>query len=165
MRTPTADEDTWGTNLNIHVVDFKINTNISVLDAVKLEIKYDIPAVNNNVTLKVKNIFPNGKIGVSLNNDPINPNLTSPYTISSIPIGTQVNLEAQEQNINGYDWIWNDVEAPIYPSKWVKYNSLGGQTFKSLTKNYSFQAALDDDNTTYEAGLRKICNITFKNNL
>ncbi len=118
-----------------------------------LHIDYEVP-------ITAQNNFSGGLININVDNPATSK--TTPSTFSVIPGVSTVTLQAVDQNDGTYDRIWNDTEAPLYPSKWekVKFNQ---RTFKSWNQSYSFTAAEDDGNTIYEAGLRKLCNITFKN--
>lgn len=115
-----------------------------------------VPQVN----ITAQSNFTGGDIKVGIDIDPVNE--TSPFNFLT-NVGSTVNLEAVEQSNGGYSRIWNDTEAPIDKSKWVK--RVGGGSFdKSPNKSYSFTAAIDDHGSAYEAGLRKVCNVSFKNN-
>jgi len=120
-----------------------------------LVIDYSVPPVQVNITAQNNFIYGTIKVGVNTSAT----QKTSPYAFTAIE-GNTVNLEAQEQNYDNYYRIWNDTEAPIGPSKWIKILP-GNQADKSSGISYSFTAAANDNNSTYEAGLRKICNTTF----
>lgn len=112
-----------------------------------MHIYYDLP-----VSIIAQNNFPDGKIFVD------NTEWDAPKTFAK-NVGETATLKAKEQIDNlGYYRIWNDVEALIKKSKWIK----NGELDVSELLEYSFQVAQGDDNTIYEAGLRKICNVTFQ---
>ena len=88
---------------------------------------------------------------------------TSPYSFQA-ESGNTVYLDAVEnQSYNTYNWIWNDSEAPLYKSRWRKRYPNGSSEPKGESQNISFAAVTSDHNSTYEAGLRKECNIDFAN--
>jgi len=126
---------------------------------------YDIQGIQliyPSIPIKAQNNFNGGSIYV--NNFSIAK--TAPYNFE-IETGDEVeiSLGAIEQNDGTYDRIWNDTEAPLNLSTWVKETSLGGRSDKSFSQNYTFDAKQDDNNSTYEAGLRKVFNIDFQNQL
>ena len=104
-----------------------------------MHIYYDLP-----VTITAQNNFPGGKIYVdSEEND-------APWPFTKI-VGETATLKAKEQNDNlGYPRIWNDIEAPLNKSKWLKNGADVGSMIEK-----SFVVAQSDDEKTYEAGLRK----------
>lgn len=125
----------------------------------RLEVTFTVPPAQVNIT--AQNNFTYGTIKVGVNASATQ--RTSPYPFTAT-VGNTVNLEAQEQSYGGYNWIWNDTEAPANPSKWEKVVDIN-RTQVSTSISHSFTAASNDNNSTYEAGLRKICNISFQNNL
>jgi hypothetical protein len=137
------------------------NENSNLTEAtveLRLEVTYTVPVTQVNITAQNNFIYGTIKVGVNASAT----QRTSPYPFTPT-VGNTVNLEAQEQYYDGYYRIWNDTEAPLNPSKWEKIVGFNRE-FKSSNINYSFTAAENDNNSTYEAGLRKICNITFQNN-
>lgn len=140
---------TW--TLTLYNIDGSNNTTYDSDDvtfSVSLS-SYSITAQNN---------FSGGEINVGVNTSPTV--RTSPYSFTAQTNQT-VNLEAIEnQSSGGYSWIWNDTEAPANSSNWLKYvNGYPSQVNTSIS--HSFTAADNDNNSTYEAGLRKVCNLTF----
>ncbi|MCB0732295.1 MAG: hypothetical protein KDC88_14825, partial [Ignavibacteriae bacterium] len=75
--------------------------------------------------------------------------------------GSNIGLEALEQNFNGYYFIWNT--SGTNNSKWdrIPYQSSG--IFHSYNRATTYSVISSDNYTTLEAGLRKICGITFRN--
>jgi len=111
---------------------------------IRLIISYKTP-----VKFTIKNNFGAGKLLVNNQEKP------SGYQMSVPKNGTNVKLEAIEnQAHNGYQYIWNDNEAPKFPSGWKENN-------REVTKNkvYQFSVKTSNHNKFYEAGLRKVCNV------
>ena len=124
---------------------------------------YDIQGIQliyPPMSVTAQNNFDGGSIYVNI----FSTAKTAPYNFT-IETGdeVEVSLGAIEQNDGTYDRIWNDNEAPLNLSTWVKETSLGGRSDKSFSQNYTFDAEQDDNNSTYEAGLRKIFNVSFSN--
>lgn len=108
--------------------------------------------VDNNFTDNTGNNT-HGKVGIS--GYPANP--TAPITIKKAP-GQSVTLTAispQTDNQN-YQMIWHT--GTVNPSKWRR-NEEPFLPDQSVT----FTVSSSDNNATYQAQLRKICNITFQN--
>jgi len=104
-----------------------------------MHIYYDLP-----VTITAQNNFPGGKIYVDSEEK------DAPWPFTKI-VGETATLKAKEQNDNlGYPRIWNDIEAPLNKSKWLKNGADVGSMIEK-----SFVVAQTDDGKTYEAGLRK----------
>ena len=104
-----------------------------------MHIYYDLP-----VTITAQNNFPGGKIYVDSEEK------DAPWLFTKI-VGETATLKAKEQNDNlGYPRIWNDIEAPLNKSKWLKNGADVGSMIEK-----SFVVAPSDDGKTYEAGLRK----------
>jgi hypothetical protein len=102
---------------------------------------------STNVDITAQNNFIYGIIKVGVDQPAAQRNSPFPFSAN---VGQTVNFEAQNQTHGGYERVWNNY-APNVPSKWRK----NGTIDVSSTINYSFQAAQNDDNATYEAGLRK----------
>ena len=104
-----------------------------------MHIYYDLP-----VTITAQNNFPGGKIYVDSEEK------DAPWPFTKI-VGETATLKAKEQNDNlGYPRIWNDIEAPLNKSKWLKNGADVGSMIEK-----SFVVAQSDDGKTYETGLRK----------
>lgn len=139
-----TDEETFGTNRNIHLIDFKRTPTHNVLSALRIIITYTLPASNVNMT--VQNNFPGGTIFVDSEEK------ISPFYPFTKLTGTTAILRAKEQNDNlGYSRIWNDIEAPMNKSKWIK----NSEEEISLQIEHNFPVTQGDNNSIYEAGLRK----------
>jgi len=124
---------------------------------------YDIQGIQliyPSISVTAQNNFDGGSIYV---ND-FSIAKTSPYNFE-IETGNEVdvNLGAIEQSDGTYERIWNDVEAPLNLSTWVKESSSGSISDASYNKNHNFNASQDDANSTYEAGLRKVFNVSLSN--
>ncbi len=145
FRIPVSSEETWGTNRNLHVIDFK-STDAFPQQALKLVINYTVPPL----TLTAQNNFTGGRIYVD---DMVN-DKAAPYTFTK-NISENVTLKAKEQIDNlGYNRIWNDNEAPNALSRWYKNGIPGSFSIENM-----FNATQSDNNAIYEAGLRKLFNI------
>ncbi|MBK7104540.1 MAG: T9SS type A sorting domain-containing protein [Ignavibacteriae bacterium] len=75
--------------------------------------------------------------------------------------GDNIGLEAIEQYYNSYNYIWNT--SGTNNSDWgrIPYQSTRSPFSSNRVSTYSVISS--DNNTTLEAGLRKICNINFAN--
>jgi hypothetical protein len=124
--------------------------------SLSLQITYTIPVTQVNIT--AQNSFIYGAINVGVNQSATQQ--TSPYPFTPT-VGNTVNLGAIEQSYGGYNRVWNTT-VPNNPSAWVKIVNYNRSTISSSI-NYSFTAATNDNNSTYEAGLRKLCSATFQN--
>jgi hypothetical protein len=108
--------------------------------------------VDNNFTDNTGNNT-HGKVGIS--GYPVNP--TAPITIKKAP-GQSVTLTAispQTDNQN-FQMIWHT--GTVNASEWRR-----NQVFFRPDQSVTFTVSSSDSNATYQAQLRKICNITFRN--
>ena len=122
------------------------------------EVTFNVAPATYSIT--AQNNFSGGQIKVGVNGTPITK--TSPYVFSAT-INNIVNLEAIENQSNGgYNWIWNDLEAPLNKSDWGKRedNNWGHFDYNQAT---NFTVNSTDDNAIYQANLRKVCSLTFTN--
>lgn len=81
-------------------------------------------------------------------------------------LNTNISLSLNEPQYTtnpNYTWIWNDTEAPLNPSYWYKKKN-GIVVSQRSEQSFSFAVTVDDHGATYEANLRKKCNLTFINN-
>ncbi|MEW6196948.1 MAG: T9SS type A sorting domain-containing protein [Bacteroidota bacterium] len=81
-------------------------------------------------------------------------------------LNTNISLSLNEPQYTtnpNYTWIWNDTEAPLNPSYWYKKKN-GSVVSQRSEQSFSFSVTVDDHGATYEANLRKKCNLTFINN-
>ncbi|MEX0844342.1 MAG: T9SS type A sorting domain-containing protein [Balneolaceae bacterium] len=112
--------------------------SISTLD-IELEITYTYEAY----PIIVRNDFnglSGGNIGVGKNATAVS--RSSPYTVTAIN-GDKINLEAYDnQNINGYTWVFNDTEDPENNSRWA-INKSGNIT--TISSNQSTSRTANDD--------------------
>ena len=125
-----------------------------------LHIKWEMPAQIFAVTAQNDmNGWSGGNIGAGVVSASSHP---SPYTFPATETVTY-KLKAfdnQHNDVNGYDYIYNDTEeAPLNKSEWKKTIS-NNETPMGATVDQTFQAV---SNATYKAYLRKICNLTFTN--
>jgi hypothetical protein len=92
---------------------------------------------------------------------------TAPYNFQK-QIGQTTTLTAQSPQTDGqnYQRVWS-TGAPVFNSKWREYNAGGDITLNNTITNISYTTVSltnNDDRSTFEAGLRKVCNINFQNN-
>lgn len=123
---------------------------------------YDIQGIQeiySPIPVKIENNFTGGIIYV--NNYSISKTAPVNLTINSKD-DLPVSIGAIDQNDGTYNRIWNDTEAPLYESVWLKETITGNSNVESSNQNETIYPASND--RIYEAGLRKICGITFKNN-
>jgi hypothetical protein len=111
-----------------------------------LNLVYTVQATNVDIT--AQNNFIYGTIKVGVDEEAVQQNSPFPF---SADIGQTVNLEAQNQTYGGYERVWNNY-APNATSKWLKN---GLDILNAVNIDYHFQVSQNDDNATYEAGLRK----------
>ena len=87
---------------------------------------------------------------------------TSPYQ-TVLQEDDVINMRAKEPQVaNGYNWVWNDTEAPENKSKWEK--SLQGvpvELGENQTTLYEVQSG--DNGSIILGNLQKVCNISFQN--
>ncbi|KAF0162219.1 MAG: hypothetical protein FD188_173 [Ignavibacteria bacterium] len=137
--------------------DGESSSNSKATVGLSLTIDYTVPPAQVNIT--AQNNFLYGTIKVGYGEPATQRSSPFPFTTT---VGTAVNLEAQDQSYDNYWRLWNDTEALSNKSKWLKFAN-GIQTEKSTGVSYSFTAAENDNNSTYEAGMRKLCSLTFSN--
>jgi hypothetical protein len=148
------------TKLNIGLqISSEIPFNVTwraKLEYVKLEIE---SYLTQDIT--IQNNFPGGIIKAGIINQMSTQN--SPCSLKVLD-GSNLEIEAIENQTDneGYSRIWNDIEAPNELSKWERIVD-GNRSFRATSKNYDFTTTSDDSNSIYEAGLRKLCNVTFSN--
>lgn len=159
-----TDEETFGTNKNTHYIDYKRGTSVDVHHALKIVINYSTPIEEINLTAKNRmGTYEGGLIGVGVNETATEKN--SPYSFPA-EVGDNINLLAIEnQNYNSYNWIWNDTEAELYRSEWEQKYSDGHSESRGISESISRIPSVDDNNSTFIANLRKVCNISFSNQL
>ncbi|MEW6654391.1 MAG: hypothetical protein AB1394_13145, partial [Bacteroidota bacterium] len=102
----------------------------------------------------VSNIFDGGNVSIDNQDRPSG----SAKTVMS---GNSIGIGAIEQSYSGYNWVWST--SGSYLSKWVKRKYQGAQSDLSSSQSTSYSVATDDNATTLEAGLRKLCSLTFQN--
>jgi hypothetical protein len=148
------------TKLNIGLqISSEVSSSVTwraKLEYVKLEIE---SYLTQDIT--IQNNFPGGIIKAGIVNQISTQN--SPCSLTVLD-GSNLEIEAIENQTDneGYSRIWNDTEAPLNESIWEKLRD-GNRTDKGSAINYTFTSTSDDSNSIYEAGLRKLCNVTFSN--
>jgi hypothetical protein len=100
----------------------------------------------------VTNIFDGGNVSIDNQNRPSG----SAKTVVS---GNSIGIGAIEQSYGGYNWVWSS--SGSYTSEWLRKKYQGGISSESSSQSTSYSVATDDNATTLEAGLRKVCNLTF----
>jgi|GEM_PF-6883381 len=157
-----VDESNFGTNLNTHYCDFKTSSNASVEEGIGIKITFTVPVTTVNLTAKNDmNGWNGGNIGVGINTSATSK--PSPYPINNVNIGNIINLQAYEnQSYSGYNWIWNDTEAPNEKSEWRR--EIGGNS-TPISNNQStpYTVASNDNGANLIGKLKKVCNLTFTN--
>ena len=125
----------------------------------KVQIKYEI------VKLTVRNDmhgYHGGHIGVGINTSPILRN--SPYITPVLSYGTSIKLYAYEDNYyGGYNYIWNDTEAPKNNSVWSKEDGeIGHQVPSNTSQTTAYSVVKKDGGAKLIARLKRVCNVTQK---
>ncbi|HKI44985.1 MAG TPA: hypothetical protein VKA08_06570, partial [Balneolales bacterium] len=111
--------------------------------AVSISINLTVTYTYQAYTLTAQNNFGTdhgGQIGVGVNTDAVS--RTSPYTISAIN-GDSIHLAAYDhQHIDGYEWVFNNTEAPENQSEWTIKK---GGTTKHLSSSQTTTHTADND--------------------
>lgn len=115
--------------------------------------------VNFDVTIGTKIRFANNFGGGQIQ---INGSSTSSPYDTKVVAGNTVSLGAIEQGYSSYNQTWSTSGANT--SKWKRIDQYGSSSQLSTSQNTSYTIQSNDDNSTIEAGLRKICNIGFNTN-
>ena len=111
-------------------------------------------SVETYFKVRVENNFTGGSINVA------GLTKTSPHD-KSVKGGDSFTIGALAQNSGGYDRVWNT--NGTNNSKWEKKLYGGSPTFYSYSQNTNYTVSSNDVSTSLIAGLRKICEISFKN--
>lgn len=141
-----------------HTVQFSLlSINCNTLNCFHAIIhKVYVFTVTVNFKIRHENIFTYGTIYVDNYTTPRN----SPYDRTSNP-NNSYSIGAIDQSYGGYNWSWNN--SGINNSKWIRRTSDGSEYNYSYDRNTNYTVQPNDKNTKLIAGLRKICNITFRN--
>jgi hypothetical protein len=76
----------------------------------------------------------------------------------------QMHIAPLSPTMPGYNLIYNETQAPLNKSEWKIYDQNYHFTNQSLTPfSNTFSMIKSQDNWTYEAQMKKLCNITFQN--
>ena len=124
------------------------NQSYAQINYVHLKIVYQRPASTVNAT--VRNDFhgqDGGQVGMGINNSAVSYN--SPKSFSALE-GQTLNLAAYDhQTVGGYEWVFNNTEAPSNKSTWQWRKQ--GQTTKNISNNQSASHTLvaKDDGATF----------------
>ena len=125
-----------------------------------LEVKYTRPGnLLNFIAQNYMDGGVSGTIGVGINIPTITER-TSPFSFSIYETQTMYFQAYDNQQYNNYNWIFNDTEAPSGKSEWQKdyYNQI---TNISSQATISRSAMNSENGATFQAVLRKVCNLTF----
>jgi hypothetical protein len=146
-----TDEETWGTNRNIHYIDFQYSNN-PVITALRIKINYTVPSSNVSITADNNFIASGGANRGTMVIDGVNRTipLTPPGYTFQKTVGQNLTLSANSpQNDNqGYQRIWHT--GSINRSIWDRNGE-----YRWPNQTYSFNVAADDDGKRYTANLRK----------
>ena len=114
---------------------------------------------------EAKNITVNFKVFVTNNfgsgNVKIDGATKTSNSYKLVKSGDNVAIEAIEQSYNGYNYVWSTTGTNTSEWKRIPYQSQGTPFSTNKSTNYSVISS--DNSTTLEAGLRKVCEISFKN--
>ncbi|MCB0747506.1 MAG: hypothetical protein KDC90_08580, partial [Ignavibacteriae bacterium] len=106
------------------------------------------------------NGYSGGNIGVGINISATS--RTSPYSFAAYETNN-INLQAYDnQSYNSYNWIFNNTEAPLHPSKWEKRINTSA-SFISNNQSTSYNLLSGDNGVNLIDYLHKICNQNFTN--
>lgn len=75
--------------------------------------------------------------------------------------GNSIGIGTSEQSYDNYWWVWNGSSS--YPSEWRKIKYLSSPSYLSSSQSTTYGVDTDDNSTTLEAGLRKLCSLEFNN--
>ncbi|MFA8343830.1 MAG: T9SS type A sorting domain-containing protein [Rhodothermaceae bacterium] len=144
-------------NKNKKILYFGVycNGNYPVpLVRVRTKLTIDYKPQKKFVDFYVANEDPGGSVMVD------GSSLASGSKIAGKETGTTVQLTAiNNQHYNSYNHLWNDGIAPKRPSKWEKKASDGNTSYLTNAISYDLLVKESSHNATYEAGLRKVCNV------
>ena len=137
--------------------------NSNAITSITVTIEYTTTPTTLDLTAKNDMAgYNGGNIGVGVNTSATSE--LSPYPINDVNVGDNINLQAYENQTNGgYNFIWNDTEAPLEKSKWEK--KIGTTTYPafSTSQSASYTVASGDNGANLVANLKKVCNLTFTN--
>jgi hypothetical protein len=78
----------------------------------------------------------------------------------------QIHIAPLTPSITNYQLVYNESLAPLNKSQWKKKNASGGYTSEVLTPtSNTFSMLKSEDNWTYEAQMKRLCNATFQTNV
>ena len=133
--------------------------------SISLEVNYTRPAESLNFTARnYMDGYTGGNIGVG-EGTPTITSQSSPYPFSLNETQYMYFQAYDDQSYNGYNWVYNDSEAPLAKSKWEKLLVGGGTTQLGSSSSMSREAVKTEDGATFQAVLKKECNITIQNSL
>jgi len=132
--------------LSFRTVSELLQTGQVNFSEVRLIITYE-----KRTTYTFKNNFEEGELFINGNEK------SSGYT-NKFAVGTYIQVEAIEPQYTTspeYTWIWNDTEAPNFKSDWRLRNTQGVTFYQSYNQSYSHLSAIEENNFTLIAYLRK----------
>jgi hypothetical protein len=127
---------------------------------INLEVKYTRPA--NLLNFIVRNYMDggiSGTIGVGINTPTITER-TSPFSFSIYETQTMYFQAYDNQQYNNYDYVFNDTEGTYNHSFWER-DYLGVKLNLTNSSAISRTAVASENGATFQAVLRKVCNLTF----
>ncbi len=128
--------------------------------SINLEVRYTRPATSLNfIAQNYMDGGNSGNIGVGINTSTIT-SRTSPFSFSIYEDQTMYFQAYDNQSYNNYNWVFNDSEAPLNPSEW-QMNYFSRITNIGQSSSASRPALTSESGATFQAVLRKICNLTF----
>lgn len=131
--------------------------------SIYLEVNYTRPA--ESLDFYVQNYmdgYTGGNIGVGENTPTIS-SQSSPYYFSLNETQYMYFQAYDDQSANGYNYVFNDSEAPLEKSSWRKHQS-GDYTLLGSSSSMSREAVKTEDGATFQAVLKKECLVTIRNN-
>lgn len=140
-------------------------SNSKNIATIKLRVKYTYPATQITLTAKNDmNGYNGGQVKVGWGTSNPKQTRTSPFTFNPYE-SESVNLEAiDDQSYSSYNWVYNDSEASLNKSNWRKGPG-SGDNFVTNNVQVNTHASTSENNYHYINYLRKVCNISFSNQL
>jgi hypothetical protein len=117
--------------------------------------------------INVSNNFLGGKIRAKVDSQS-SVDQTAPVTVTDAA-GKTVYISGVDNNNydsnSGYYTVFNDTEAPLNTSTWIKKDAQSAQVpgYSVSTQSTTFTIAKAENNYTYEAQMKRLCNLTFSN--
>jgi hypothetical protein len=117
--------------------------------------------VRLNVSLNVTYNQGSGNITAYIGSNPQSPSAPAHVTGHE---NDQMHIAPLSPTMPGYNLVYNETQAPLNKSTWKIYNENRYFTNQTLAPaSNTFSMVKSQDNWTYEAQMKKLCNITFQN--